>query len=117
MGSKNILSSAEKNDYLRQQFDNIVLRKGNQDEGLLNILLNTDCENKGTIIYADGLIEKRLPDKHTITGEYGEANINLHNHFTNLKNKVLGVSGQGKIEPIKQSATTKALMDKNLRSY
>lgn len=114
---KNITSSAEKNDYLRQQFDNIVLRKGNQDEGLLNILLNTDSENKGTIIYADGLIEKRLPDKHTITGEYGEANINLHNHFTNLKNKVLGVSGQGKIEPIKQSAAAKALLNKNIRSY
>ena len=114
---KNITSSAEKNDYLRQQFDNIVLRKGNQDEGLLNILLNTDSENKGTIIYADGLIEKRLPDKHTITGEYGEANINLHNHFTNLKNKVLGVSGQGKIEPIKQSATAKAIINKTIRSY
>ena len=117
LSSKNILSSAEKNDYLRQQFDNIVLRKDNQDEGLLNILLNTDSENKGTIIYADGLIEKRLPDKHTITGEYGEANINLHNHFTNLKNKVLGASGQGKIEPIKQSATAKAIINKTIRSY
>ena len=117
LSSKNILSSAEKNDYLRQQFDNIVLRKDNQDEGLLNILLNTDSENKGTIIYADGLIEKRLPDKHTITGEYGEANINLHNHFTGLKNKILGVGGQHKFEPVKQSAATKALLNKNIRSY
>jgi len=114
---KNITDDTQKVDYLKNQFDRIVLRNGDQDDGLLKILLDTNTENKGTIIYADGLTEKRLQDKHTVTGEYGEANINLHNHFTNLKNKVLGVSKQSKFEPIKQSVAVKNLINKNIHSY
>jgi len=66
------------------------LRYGDFDTGLQKILLDTDNENRGTIIYADGLLEKQIDGIHTISGKEGEADIALFNHLNNLKDKVVG---------------------------
>ena len=74
--SQGITEQQAKIDYLRKNFDHIVLRDGECDEKLKEILLNTNSKNSGTIIYADGLTEKRdAAGNHTITGSKGTADI------------------------------------------
>ncbi|MBQ8481088.1 MAG: hypothetical protein IJ532_00975 [Alphaproteobacteria bacterium] len=99
--SKNITDNEAKNTYLKENFDHMVLRDGDFDVGLQKILLDTDNENRGTIIYADGLVEKQIDGKHTISGKEGEADIALFGHLNNLKDKVVG--NTGKKTPVKQN--------------
>lgn len=86
--SINITDNEAKVTYLKENFDHMVLRDGNYDVNLQKVLLDTASENKGTIVYADGLTEKWQDGKHTISGELGEADISLFAHINNLKDKV-----------------------------
>lgn len=60
--TKGLHSNDEKLAYLRENYDHIVLRDGKHDEGLKQLLLGMDGDNKGTIVYADGLEEHRGAD-------------------------------------------------------
>lgn len=86
--SINITDNEAKLSYLKENFDHMVLRNGNYDVNLQKVLLDTDSENKGTIVYADGLTEKWQDGKHTISGKSGEADISLFTHLNSLKDKV-----------------------------
>ncbi len=77
--TKGLHSNDEKMAYLRENYDHIVLRDGKHDEGLKQLLLSMDGENKGTIIYADGLVEHYdAAGNRTIEGKEGKANITTH---------------------------------------
>ena len=109
--SKNITDNEAKIAYLKENFDHMVLRDGNYDIGLQKILLDTDNENRGIIIYADGLLEKQIDGKHTISGKEGEADIALFNHLNNLKDKVVGNADK---EPLVKQGNTSSEVDQML---
>lgn len=77
--SRNLKTEEEKLDYLQQNFDKIVSRTQPYDEKLKQIMLDGSSQNRNTIVYADGLTEKTMPNGHTvIKGAEGEVDITTY---------------------------------------
>ncbi len=60
--TKGLKTDEEKLAYLQENFDKMVLRNGEYDKDLKELLLNLESPDKGTIVYADGLEEHRGAD-------------------------------------------------------